>query len=234
MKKRFLSIPISVLLLSLIICSVFSAKISKAQVFDSISYSLKQKPRLFINFVPFNSYISRDIANFSGIRVGLNYNKRIKFGVGYFTLTNSSVVSPVLIEDDGPAYETSGELNFHFFSITTEYIFYQQSPWQFSFIPLQLGMGRASYDYIRRSEFRRVSTKAETVFIIHPDFNTQYTVLEWLGLGASLGYRISLNGSKNVQEDFNSPTFSLTLKVFVDELYKIAFPNGIKSKKSNR
>jgi len=234
LKNPNLHFHISILLLSLIFCSVLAGKSSNAQVLDTVSYSLKQKPKLFLNFVPFNSYISRDIANFSGIRVGLNYNKRIKFGVGYFALTNSSVVSPVVIEDDGPAYETSGELNFHFFSVTTEYIFYQQSPWQFSFIPLQLGLGRASYDYIRRSEFRRVATKAETVFIIHPDFNAQYTVLDWLGFGASLGYRVSLNGSKNVREDFNSPTFSLTLKVFVDELYKMAFPNGIKSKKSER
>lgn len=209
---------------------IFSTQNSNAQVLDTIRYSLKQKPRVFLNFVPFNSYISRDIANFSGIRVGLNYNKRIKFGVGYFALTNSSVVSPVNIESEGIPYETPGELNFHFFSITTEYIFYQQAPWQFSFIPLQLGFGRASYDYISRSEFRRVSTRAESLLILHPDFNAQYSVLEWLGLGASLGYRVSLNGSKKVQEDFNSPTFSLTLKVFVDELCKVAFPNGLKAK----
>ncbi len=205
---------------------------SHAQLLDTISYSLQKKPKVFLNFVPFNSYISKNIANFSGLRVGLNYNKRIKFGLGYFALTNSSVVSPVVIEDDGPLYETSGELNFHFFSITAEYIFYQQSPWQFSFIPLQLGLGRASYDYIRRSEFYRVSTKAETVLILHPDFTAQYSILNWLGAGATLGYRVTLNGSKNVQEDFDSPTFSLTLKVFLDELYKMAFPSGIKSRKS--
>lgn len=212
---------------------VFPVKTAEAQILDTISYSLAQKPKLFLNFVPFNSYISRDIANFSGIRAGLNFNKRIKFGLGYFALTNSSVVSPVLIEDDGVAYETSGELNFHFFSVTTEYIFYQNQPWQLSFIPLQLGFGRAGYDYIRRSEFKRVATKRESILILHPDFAAQYSILEWLGLGATLGYRVSLNGSKIVQEDFNSPTFSLTLKVFVDELYKIAFPNGLKGKKDS-
>lgn len=215
----------------ILLCGLFfSIPDSKAGVFDTLTYSLQQKPKLFVNFVPFNSYISRDIANFTGIRAGLNYNKRVKFGLGYFSITNSSVVSPVLIEDDGVPYETSGELNFHFFSITTEYIFYSQSPWQLSFIPLQFGIGRASYDYIRRSEFKRVATKPETVFLIHPDFNASYAVLNWLGLGTSLGYRVSLSGSKNVRQDFNSPTFSLTLKVFVDELYKMTFPDGIKAK----
>jgi hypothetical protein len=217
---------LSLLLLGLVLHLSSS---SDAQVLDTMRYSLRQKPKLFFNFVPFNSYISSNVANFSGIRTGLNYNKRFKFGIGYFGLTNSSVVSDVTIEDDGLPYTTSGELNFHFFSLTAEYIFYHQDPWQFSFIPLQAGIGRASYDYIRRSENRRVATKGEMIFLIHPDFNAQYSVLNWLGLGTSLGYRVSLNGSKKVQEDFNSPTFSLTLKVFVDELYKMAFCDDAKS-----
>lgn len=204
---------------------------TSAQVMDTINYSLKQRPGLFLNFVPFNSYISRDIANFTGIRAGLNFNKRIKFGIGYFGLTNSSVVSDVLIEDDGPSYITPGELNFHFFSITAEYIFYKSHPWQVSFIPVQFGVGRASYDYIRRSETARIKTSRETVLLLHPDFSAQYSVLNWLGIGATLGYRVSLNGSKNIQEDFNSPTFSLTLKVFMEELYKMAFPDGLRAGK---
>ncbi len=221
-------------LLFFICGSIFSATSSNAQILDTIQYSLSQRPKLFFNFVPFNSYISQNIATFSGIRVGLNYNKRVKFGLAYFGLTNSSVVSPITIEDDGPAYTTSGELNFHFFSITAEYIFYHKDPWQLSFIPFQLGFGRASYDYIRRSESKRVSTHPESVMILFPDFSAQYSILNWLGLGSSLGYRFSLNGSKNVREDFNSPTFSLTLKVFVDELYMMAFPNGLKAKTKSR
>ena len=230
MKNRICSGFFSLSLIIILSGTILTVRTCQANEIDTLLYSLQQKPKLFLNFVPINSYISGDIANFSGVRVGLNYNKRIKFGVGYFALTSSSVVSPVIIDDDGLAYQTSGELNFHFFSVTTEYIFYRKDPWQFSFIPLQFGLGRASYDYIRRSEERRVATKGETVFILHPDFNAQYSILNWLGLGASLGYRVSLNGSKNVREDFNSPTFSLTLKVFVDELYKMAFPDGIKRK----
>lgn len=212
--------------------SSLSLKFCNAQVMDTIRYSLDQRPKFFLNFVPFSSFIKQDIATFSGIRAGLNFNRRIKFGIGYFTLINSSVVSPVLIEDDGPAYSTSGELNFHFFSINAEYIFYNKYPWQLSFIPFQIGLGRASYDYIRRSEDNRVSTDPESVFIYYPDFSAQYNILNWLGGGASVGYRFTATGSQNIQEDLNSPTFSLTLKVFIDELYKMAFPHGLSGKKT--
>ncbi|MBP6334129.1 MAG: hypothetical protein KA444_01560 [Bacteroidia bacterium] len=226
------SIHKTFLILTLFFGFVLSGTKAHAQLRDTIRYSLTQRPKLFLNFVPFNSYINKNIATFSGIRAGVNFNRRVKFGLGYFALTNNSVVSEVLITDDGVAYTTDGELNFHFFSINAEYIFYNKYPWQFSFIPLQFGLGRASYDYIRRSEDARVATDAESVFIFYPDVSGQYNILNWLGAGASLGYRVTVNGSDNVQDDFNSPTFSITLKVFLDELYKMAFPNGLKGKKA--
>jgi hypothetical protein len=94
-------------------------------------------------------------------------------------------------------------------------------------------VGTARYEYIRRSDKHRVSTASETVIIFQPELVGQYSVFRWIGLGASFGYRKTLYSSKNIRENFNSPTFSIGLKLFMDEIFKMTFPNGLKGKKKN-
>ncbi|REK50988.1 MAG: hypothetical protein DWQ48_02535 [Bacteroidetes bacterium] len=205
---------------------------SKAQLIDTISYSMQQKPRFFLNLVTFNSYISGDFANFTGLRFGASFNKRVRIGMGVFGLAQNTVVSSIQVDDGGNIYNTNANLNFKFLSWSAEYVYYNEYPWQFSVIPFQLGLGSVNYEYIRRSDRQRIRTENEGVMLYHPDLTGQYNIFKWLGLGASLGYRVTLFSSDNVSDNFNSPTFSLNLKLFMDEVYNAFFPHGISGKKS--
>ncbi|HNP49176.1 MAG TPA: hypothetical protein PKK99_02020 [Bacteroidia bacterium] len=210
---------------------IFHSSDSHAQVLDTLYSSLEKKPKFFINILNYYGFISKDFANFSGLKFGLNYNKRVRFGFGVAALDAGSVVSSISIEEDSLAYTTNGELKFSFLSASAEYVFYHQYPWQFSIIPYNLAVGTAGYEYIRRSDHTRVSTPSETVITFQPELTGQFSIFRWIGLGASFGYRKTLYSSKNIRENFNSPTFSVGLKLFMDEIYKIAFPNGIGKKK---
>jgi hypothetical protein len=216
------------LLLIALLTALSSA--TSAQWLDTVNYSLKQRPKFFLNLTTFSSVVSGNVVRFSGFRAGLNYNKRVKFGAGFYGL-NTQVVSSILVEDDTGSYATDAELRLDFFSVSAEYIFFHRPPWQFSFIPFQISVGAGYYDYIRSSDKVRTSTPRQSVVLYEPALMGQYSIFRWLGLGASAGYRFRLHASRELKQDLSAPTFSFGLRLFVDELYLMAFPEGLCKKK---
>lgn len=217
--------------LLLICCLLFSGFQSQGQVLDTLLTSLEKRPKFFLNIVNYNALISREFANFSGIRVGLSYNKRVRFGFGAFVLNGNSVVSSITVDQDSVSYVTNGELNYSYISASAEYIFYHVYPWQFSIVPYNLGVGWANYRYNRIVSHESTRTRSETIVTFQPELIAQYSVFRWIGIQGTFGYRTAVFSSKNIRENFNSPTFSIGLKLFLDEIYKIAFPNGLLKKK---
>lgn len=205
----------------ILICCCFFSYAVKGQLADTIQYSLKQKPKFFITLASFSTFIDHDFANFNGVRAGLNYNQRIKFGLGYFSLANRAVVSDISVNDAGNHYTTNGELHISYFSASAEYFFYRKYPWQLTGVPFNLGVGRSGYNYIRRSVQKKVSTPSELVILYQPELSTQYSLIRWFGVGVTAGYRFTLLRSDKLSQHLNSPTFSFDIRIFVDELYKM-------------
>lgn len=196
---------------------------------DTVSFSLRQRPKVFVNLTTFNSFISGDFANFFGFRLGIQYNKKIKFGTGFFSLNPNAVVSRITVMEDTVVNETNAELHSRFFSLTAEYIFYQRHPWQFSVFPLDLGIGGAHYRYISRLEGnRKLQTPDVAIIFYQPAVTAQYNIFKWLGVGVSAGYRFPLYSSEQVKEDFSAPAFSVGIRLFIDEAYRSLFPNGLR------
>jgi hypothetical protein len=209
----------------------FSPRVSAQwQWRDSLNYSIRQKPKFYISVSTYFSFIDQDLARFTGFRMGLNYNKRLRFGIGYYGLS-SQVVNSINVEDNNVPYTTNGELKYGFLCLSAEWIFYKDQPWQFSVLPLQFGFGSAHFEYLRVPDKQLTSTEHASVFTYEPDFTAQYTIIKWIGLGASLGYRMTVVKPKGISENFNAPTFSIGVKLFVDEIYHSAFPDGIHLKK---
>jgi len=199
---------------------------------DTLRYSLHQRPKFFFQLTSFNSFVSSDFANFSGFRMGLNYNHRLRFGMGLLTLDGNAVVSAVSIREGDISYITNGQLKTTFLTFSGEYIFYSKYPWQFSAIPFQAGIGGAHYEYNSRLDTnRRVSTPDEFLFILQPELTGQFNIVRWFGLTANAGYRFTAYSSRELREDFSAPAFSAGVKIFIDEIYKRLFPNGIFRKK---
>ncbi len=201
----------------------------KGQLSDTIDYSLKQKPKFFITLASFNTFIDGQYANIGGVRLGLNYNQRIRFGFGFFNLTNNAVVTSINIKENDLDYYTNGQLYFHFVSVSTEYFFYNKYPWQCAVMPLHLGFGVAKYGYINRPGRIKSYTKSESVVLYQPEVSAQYSVFQWLGAGVSTGYRFTLIRSRKEVKDLNALTFSFDIRLFLDEIYKLLF---IKEKES--
>lgn len=198
---------------------------------DTLRYSLAQKPRFFLNLGTSYTFISDELVNLSGFRMGLNYNRRIKFGTGFFSLRPNKVVSTIEVMEDTIKTLTNGKLEASFFSITAEYIFYNEFPWQFSVFPVDVGIGGAHYRYLsQRGDGRWLETPDVALVFYQPSVTAQYSLFQWLGIGAALGYRFTLYSSKELREDFSAPLFSAGIKLFLDEAYRSVFPNGLQGK----
>ena len=201
----------------------------KGQLMDTIAYSLQQKPKFFFNLTTFSSVVSGELVGFGGFRAGLNYNKRVKFGAGFYDLS-SRVVSTIHVNDD-PAYDAEAQLKLDFFFLTAEYIFFHRYPWQFSFIPFQLSLGSGYYEYYTQPENVRTETEKKSIVLYEPNIQGQFSIFRWIGIGTSIGYRFRLYSDRELKEDLSAPTINLGLRLFVDELFKMAFPNGLCKKK---
>ena len=199
---------------------------------DTIRYSLSCRPKFFLNLTTSYTFISDELVNLSGFRMGLNYNRRIKFGTGFFSLRPNKVVSTIEVMEDTMKTVTNGKLEASFFSITTEYIFFNDFPWQFSVFPVDLGIGGAHYRYLsQRGDGRWLETPDVALVFYQPSVTAQYSLFQWLGVSAAIGYRFTLYSSKELREDFSSPLFSAGIKLFLDEAYRSVFPDGLRVKK---
>jgi hypothetical protein len=196
---------------------------------DTLRISLQQRPHYFLNLAGFNSFISGDAANFFGFRTGVDYGHRLRFGMGFFLMNPNDVTSTITVKEDTLESRVSAELQVRYFSVTAEYVFYNRRPWQFSVFPLDVGLGGAHYRYISQLGSKpRLQTPDVPLVFYQPSVTAQYYLFRWFGLGASIGYRMTLYASEQVKEDWSAIGFSAGIRVLMDELYHEVFPDGIK------
>jgi len=213
----------SITVLLLFSCLLFSKARAQDAWVDTLTESLSHPPKFYLTLTNFSSYISKEVAYFTSLRMGFSFNKRVRFSVGLYSL-NSHVVSPIDVQTGNLEYQTNGELHLSFVTWSAEYVFYKNYPWQFSVVPFQLGLGRAHYDYIRKTDTVRTQTASEGVGIFQPEISAQFSIFKWVGLGSTIGYRQSLYSSKRIRQDFNSPVFSFGVRLFLDEIWLALFP----------
>jgi hypothetical protein len=208
--------------LPVVLLLLFFSIHSRAQFRDTVVYSLHQKPKFFLTLASFNTFIDGDFASFSGIRTGLSYNKRVRFGIGYFALANNAVITPIEIKGN-PVYTTNGELHLRYFCVYSEYLIYQKYPWEVSAVPFQLGFGWAHYEYIQRDPRIRTGTPTEFILLYQPEIGFQYSIVKWLSGGITAGFRFNLYRSLEQSKNLSAPTFALDIRISVDELLKMLF-----------
>jgi hypothetical protein len=210
--------------LAFILALVLNSIVMEAQILEEIGESFRKKPKFFFNFTQYNSFINKQPANVSGIKAGLEFNDKVRLGVGYGWL-NSDIVDRIDITKNDLSYQTNGQLKFNFVSTSFEYEFYSNYPWHIS-VPLVVGAGGAHYEYIDRMTKERTNTNNFPVVLFEPTINAQYNIIDWVGVSGGLGYRFTMNATMDLKRNFCSPIYVIQLKIFFDEIYRDLFPNG--------
>jgi hypothetical protein len=208
----------SAFLIISLVCLTFAAK---GQFGQDIIESFHNKPKFFFDLTGYTSFMKGDYATFSGIRTGLNFNNTMKVGVGISRL-NSSVVTPIHISENNLDYTTNGALRLMYGEVIIEYLFYKDESWQIS-LPIGFGYGRMHYKYISRSVDALSRSPSYSIWLFHPEVAGEYKVLKWVGATASIGGLTSLNSVKEFNGSIASPTFSIGVKLFFDEIWNNLF-----------
>jgi hypothetical protein len=203
----------------IIVLSLFTVK-AEGQILDTIKFSLHQKPKLFVSLASHNTFIDHQYAGIFGVRAGLNFNQRIRLGLGYFSLNNNSVVSEIRFSENDLEYTTAAQLYMHYFSLSAEYYCLVKYPWQFTVTPFNVAYGRAQYEYVQRPQHKKIFGPTENLIFYQPEASMTFNIMRWLAVGSTAGYRFTVLRSNQQTQHLNAVAFSIDVKIYVDELFK--------------
>lgn len=195
----------------------FLAGKAEAQLLDSLRYHLSHKPVLDGNWETRNTFISTRRAQITGWKLGLDFNSKIRMGVGYNYMNTKFYKS----EFSGFQFKKE-QLGMRYFCVYFEYLYYKQNRWTFS-VPVQIGLGTT----FTKSVFpviQRERQNSHFIMVYEPCISGEYRLLPWFALGAEGGFRLFLVKSRTVKERFTAPiyVFSASIKwgYFIDK-YKL-------------
>lgn len=182
-----------------------------AQFFDSIETSLTYKPRLDLKIESRNSFFANEWAIISGARVGLDYNKTFKLGVGYSWLRKE--IQHAIIVDER---SVNADYFFHYGVFYAEYTFYKEKPFSMS-IYASVGGGR-SWDRYIDLHGERQTANSSFVFVYEPYMTGMVDVLKYFSVGAGMGFRLVASGSEFSRKRLNTLIYVFKLKIKLPEL----------------
>ncbi len=211
-------------------CSINSA--AKAQpTFDTIKDCLKHKPHVLGKLDSRNSFIDNSRAKIFGIKIGLDFNERLQFGIGYNQLYSKATNFEKTVYFTSNKNDSSvASLKLQYISAYIEYVYYQNKKWELS-IPLQFGIGKTYYQYTNLG-IKNIIEKG-TFFIYEPAVGIEYKIVKWFGIGAGIGFRFIITDYKRLNEKFNSPTYAFKTLIYFNEI-RNSISSEIKKQKQKK
>jgi hypothetical protein len=209
MKKCDYSVPVALLALFLLPLS------SSAQFMDSIHASMDKKPKLIFNLEPRKSFIDNSNVTVLGLKIVVEFDKRIRIGGGFNVLTSghSSNLDKVIYAENGIDTVDIAILNFNYWCYFVEYILVSKPKWEIS-CPIQVGIGSSHYEYTAENNGLQEVDKGG-VMLLETAITGHYKIIKWAGIGVGVGYRFMLQNNKGLHRQFNSPVYIFTAKIFL-------------------
>jgi hypothetical protein len=209
MRMKVILITISAKVFLLLSVSSFSQTINLG---DSLKNVLKNKPIPTARIDSRNSFVSGRNARVQGIKAGFTFRKTLTLGLGYSWLVSD------IKERIGPG-ETGGEgqLKMRYMSVFGEYTFYRKGPWEAT-IPLQIGLGNSFLQVKESGKKKKIDSNP--VLLYEPIMTIEYKVLNLIGIGGGVGYRIMLQNNKDINYQFTSPIYVIKMRLIFEEIYK--------------
>lgn len=175
-------------------------------MFEDIKYSLEQKANFYGNYNTRNSFISNYRAQVKGVSAGVSYNKQFTMALGYNWLDTK--FESIFNEID------TVNLKLRYISPFVEYSFLEKNNFIIS-IPIYLGFGQSLYETENKKQFNK-----QFVILYEPAMKATYRFLKYISISAGVGFRVVLVGNSKLLENFNSPTYTLGVGLFIGDIYK--------------
>jgi hypothetical protein len=195
---------------------------------DSIPQILSGKFGIDARIESRNSFIDYQLVSITGLRAGLSFQRKLRFGVGLSWL-DSDVISAV------PAVQLPGDtalrkrlIKLAYFCVYSDVVFHKTKRWQLS-VPLQVGLG-SSWLEDPSSDDPSKDQPSQLLLLYEPGISAQYKFFRWFGAGADIAYRFTVRNSA-VADRLSSPTYSFKVLVWFDQLFFVMFPKSFVTKR---
>lgn len=196
---------------------------------DTPLVSFKNKPKVFLTLDKTSSFVSGKGATTNEIRLGLDFKKKLRFGIGYAELASDVVTDKSIVTSvTGVDSLVPAKLSLSYMTLSAEYTFFESKRWQIT-SPLTLGLGSSYFSYYEQinGEYETLKLDKGGVVLLGASGIATYRILRWVGLSAGLGFRQVVVNNGKVKESFNSPVYLFRIRIFMGEIYKSIFPRGI-------
>ncbi len=201
---------------------------ANAQLLDSFKVILKTRASIDLRIESRYSFIDNELATISGFRAGVSFKRKVKLGGGISWLKSNISENEYIRNTDSIPILTPKYLKLTYFCLYADFVFYKTKRWQVS-VPLQAGFGASWFQY--KPGYDLSSGNKHFLALYEPGIATHFKIFKWFGLGTSVGYRFVLKNNKNMNYQFNSPTYAFKILFWADQLYYDLFPNSKWTKK---
>jgi hypothetical protein len=194
---------------------------SSAQLGDSLKKILRVKPTFDFRLDSRNNFISSRKASTYGIKLGFDFDSRLRLGVG-FNFLNSKFYDRSIAYQPPPPSVVSQRLILRYTCVYVDYVYYQTKKWTFS-VPVQLGFGRTRYREIY-PDFNGRETGVSPIILYEPCLSGEYRFLPWLAVSANAGFRMVILKGASLKQRLTAPVYVGGLSIYWTRLYKVVFP----------
>jgi len=176
--------------------------------------SFHTNPKLDVKLDNRFSFISNNDVKTIGVKVGLNFNRKFKVGLG---------INNLLVSDDNQYSNNEGflvpvDLEYFYFSPYIEYVYFNSKRWEFS-LSTQIGFGSASYNFTD-SIGQKIKLAESVILSYEPAMLIDYKIMRWFGIGTGVGYRLIYYKSVGIDQQFSSPEYVIKIKIYLGEIVR--------------
>ncbi len=201
---------------------------ANAQLLDSLKVIIKSKSSIDLRIESRYSFIDNELADISGIRIGVSFRRKLKFGGGISWLKSDLAETVFVPNENGILISTPKYLKLAYACLYADFVFYKTKRWQVS-VPLQIGAGATWFQY--EKGYHLNSTNKRLLLLYEPGISTQFKIFKWFGLGVGVCYRFAIKNNSAISERLSSPTYAFKVLFWADQLYYDLFPKSKLAKK---
>jgi hypothetical protein len=160
----------------------------------------------------FSSIRDRNVTVF-GLKVGLQYKKLTRIGIG-----SSFIVNPVYIDYFNKKIKTeeTNKISFWYFSVFNDWILFKNKKWE-CFATEQIGFGRPNFTKEINNDI--VSDINVNLYVNEISGQVNYKFTKWIGLGAGVGYRNLLNKKSALNTTFDAPIYIAKIIIYPETFF---------------
>lgn len=202
------------------VCAFMQA--SNAQLMDSVRRDLQHKPVFHYKLDSRSAFIGNRNANIWGIKVGIGFNRNIKFGIGYnYLKSRLPAKENVVVPYTGTLMKA--RLRLRYLSFYTEYIYYRKNKWELS-VPVQIGLGKTNYVSFLNPE-SNYQTPKHFIFLYEPCLSVNYRIIPFVAVGTEMGLRLALFKNRQIKEQITAPIYVFRVSIYWSDMINYFWPN---------